>query len=112
MKNKLSRPEIIAILLKCGEPITVEEIHNIFRNTDMGGVVYRISTYIYMIKNAGGKIKVFKDGRKVLAYQLLNPQDFDDEGRYNCPQIQRSKTQLKNRSKSQCKAWKQSWNGS
>lgn len=106
MKNKLSRPEIIAILLKSREdPVLVEEINALFQNTDMGAVTYRISTYIYMIKNAGGKIKVYKDGRKVLAYHLLNPEDFDDNGRYIGTSITRTKTQLKNRSKSQSQGW-------
>lgn len=30
----------------------------------------------------GGDVKVIKNGRKVQAYQLMNPKDFDKNGRF------------------------------
>lgn len=37
--------------------------------------MYRLSSYIYHVKLAGGVVKVVKDGRNIKAYILTNPDD-------------------------------------
>ena len=81
MKNKLGRNERICQVLLDGRPHMVSEFHNIFKGTDMENIIYRISTYIYMIKNMGGNVLVHRNGRCVDGYQLLNYKHFDSNGR-------------------------------
>jgi len=81
MKNKLGRNERICQVLLDGKPHMVSEFHNKFKDTDMENIIYRISTYIYMIKKMGGNILVHRNGREVDGYQLLNPDQFDSNGR-------------------------------
>ena len=47
----------------------------------MENIIYRISTYIYMIKKMGGNVLVHRNGRCVDGYQLLNYKHFDSNGR-------------------------------
>jgi len=81
-KGKINRHEKITQVLLSGKPVTIDEIKTVFAGTDQETVLYRLSTNIYNIRKDGGDIKVHKDGRKVTAYQLMNPQDFDKNGRY------------------------------
>jgi hypothetical protein len=38
--------------------------------------MYRLSTYMWHIKtNANGVVKVIKEGRKAVAYQIMNPDE-------------------------------------
>jgi hypothetical protein len=70
---KMAPFEKILNLMVTGEPMTKEEI-----GATLGDEIqiYRISTYMWHIKmNANGIVRVIKDGRKVLAYQLVNPAD-------------------------------------
>ena len=80
--GKQNRHEKITVTLLSGQPVTPEEIKACFAGTDQESVLYRLSTNIYNIRLDGGVIKVHKDGRKVKAYQLMNPQEFNAEGRY------------------------------
>jgi hypothetical protein len=80
--TKINRHEKIAALLKNGLAISPEEIRNAFKGTDQEEVLYRLSTNIYNIKKDGGIIRVYKDKRKVSAYQLINTDKFSDDGRY------------------------------
>jgi hypothetical protein len=60
----------VLTVLVSGNPVTVDEIE-----ATLGGEIYmyRLSTEIWCIKNyAGGIVKSIKDGRKVVAYQLMN----------------------------------------
>jgi hypothetical protein len=41
-----------------------------------------LSTNIYNIRKDGGIIKVIKSGRAVTGYQLVNPDQFDQNGRF------------------------------
>ena len=53
-----------------GEPVTKDEI-----DEKLGAEIYtyRLSTYIWHIKTiANGTVRAIKDGRKVVAYQLVN----------------------------------------
>jgi hypothetical protein len=65
-----------------GKPVTPEEISAVFKGTDQESVLYRLSTNVYNIRKDGGIVKVFKNGRKVQAYQLVNFDQFDANGRY------------------------------
>jgi len=81
-KGKQNRHEKITQVLLSGKPVTLDEIKSVFAGTDQEAVLYRLSTNIYNIRLDGGDVKVIKNGRKVQAYQLMNPQDFDKNGRY------------------------------
>lgn len=81
-KGKQNRHEKITVVLLSGNPVSVAEIQEVFKGTDQEAVLYRLSTNIYNIRKDGGVIKVHKNGRKVTAYQLMNPQDFDSNGRF------------------------------
>lgn len=80
--TKINRHEKIAAILKCGKPVSPQEIAEVFKGTDQESVLYRLSTNIYNIRKDGGIVKVIKDGRKVQAYQLVNVDEFNDDGRY------------------------------
>jgi hypothetical protein len=81
-KGKQNRHEKITQVMLSGKPVTIDEIKSVFAGTDQEAVLYRLSTNIYNIRLDGGDVKVIKNGRKVQAYQLLNPQDFDKNGRF------------------------------
>lgn len=70
----------IAVVLSSGQPVTVQEIQNIFAGTSIEPVLYRLSTYIWNIKKDGGIVKAIKEGRVVKAYQLVNADEFDKNG--------------------------------
>jgi hypothetical protein len=72
----------IAVVMKSGEPVTIEQFKQVFTNTKVEPVLYRLSTYIWNIKKNGGVVKSIKDGRKVTAYQLLNGEEFNSDGVY------------------------------
>lgn len=81
-KYKQNRHEVVAAILKCGTPVSPADIIKQLEGTKQANVAYRLSTNIYNIKRDGGVVKVHKDGTKVTAYQLMNPNDFNDAGRY------------------------------
>jgi hypothetical protein len=81
-KGRQNRHEKITVLLLSGKPVSPAEIHEVFKGTDQEKVLYRLSTNIYNIRKDGGVIKVHKNGRTVAAYQLMNPEDFDSNGRF------------------------------
>jgi len=80
--GKINRHEKIACVLLCGKPVSPDQIRECFKGTDQETVLYRLSTNIYNIRKDGGIVKVYKDGRKVTGYQLMNPNEFNSEGRY------------------------------
>jgi hypothetical protein len=80
--TKINRHEKIAAILKCGKPVSPADIAAVFKGTDQEAVLYRLSTNIYNIRKDGGIVKVHKDGRKVKAYQLVNVDEFNDDGRF------------------------------
>lgn len=91
-KGKINRHEKVAAVLLSGKPTAVEDIKSVFKDTDQEKVLYRLSTNIYNIRKDGGVIKVYKDGRSVTAYQLVNADEFDKNGRYVGPQPKKVKT--------------------
>lgn len=80
--TKINRHEKIAQVLLSGKPVSPDEIHACFKGTDQESVLYRLSTNIYNIRKDGGIVKVIKEGRKVTAYQLVNFEEFNANGRY------------------------------
>jgi hypothetical protein len=80
--TKINRHEKIACVMLSGKPVSPEDIEACFKGTDQEGVLYRLSTNIYNIRKDGGIVRVTKDGRKVVGYQLVNFQEFSPEGRY------------------------------
>jgi hypothetical protein len=84
-KGKTNRHEKITQVLLSGKPVSPDEIHAVFKGTDQEAVLYRLSTNIYNIRRDGGIVKVHKTGRKVTAYQLVNFEQFDKNGRYIQP---------------------------
>jgi hypothetical protein len=82
MKYKINRHEKIAQVMLSGKSVSPDEFVAVFENTDQERVLYRLATNIWNIKKDGGRVKVHKDGRKVLGYQLLNPEEFNSDGRF------------------------------
>ena len=80
--GKQNRHEKVTVVLLSGKPVSPDEIAAVFKGTDQEAVLYRLSTNIYNIRKDGGVVKVIKDGRKVSGYQLMNPQEFNANGRY------------------------------
>ena len=81
-KGKVNRHEKITQVMLSGKPVSPAEIETVFKGTDQESVLYRLSTNIYNIRKDGGIVKVIKDGRKVKAYQLINFDQFDSNGRF------------------------------
>jgi hypothetical protein len=95
-KGKVNRHEKITIVLLSGKPASPQEIAECFKGTDQEKVLYRLSTNIYNIRKDGGIVKVLKSGRKVTGYQLVNFDQFDDNGRFKgTPQLVAKATPIK-----------------
>lgn len=74
--SKLKPFEKLLTIMVSGKPVTVEEI-----DATLGQEIhmYRLSTYIWHIKTfANGTVKAIKDGRKVVAYQVMNVDEVKD----------------------------------
>lgn len=93
LQSKLVRPHNrVAQLMLNGEIVSPEEIETFFylseektkRGTDLVGLVQRrLSVYIFDIrKYDNGVVKVYRDGKRVGGYQLVNHDQFDMEGRW------------------------------
>ena len=95
-KGKINRHEKITQVLLSGKPVSPQEIADVFAGTNQEAVLYRLSTNIYNIRKDGGIVKVIKDGRKVQAYQLVNADQFDANGRFKAnSQLQTKATPVK-----------------
>ena len=71
--NKLAPFEKLMTIMVTGKPVTKDEIEATLGNEIH---MYRLSTYMWHIKvNANGVIKVIKEGRKAVAYQIMNPDE-------------------------------------
>lgn len=81
-KGKINRHEKITQVLLSGKPVSPTEIAAVFAGTDQEAVLYRLSTNVYNIRKDGGIVKVIKQGRKVVGYQLVNFDQFDANGRF------------------------------
>jgi len=67
-KNIKQFQKVLALLIT-GNPVSIEEIENRLGNEIQ---MYRISSYILNIKHIGGVVRAIKNGRNVIAYQLVN----------------------------------------
>jgi hypothetical protein len=71
--TKIKPFEKLLFVLSSGSVVTIEDINEILGEEIY---MYRVSSYIWAIKvYANGVIKVIKDGRNVVAYQLLNTKE-------------------------------------
>ena len=71
--DKLAPFQKLLTIMVTGKPVTIDEI-----DATLGKEIhmYRLSTYMWHIKtNANGVVKVIKDGRKAVAYQIMNPDE-------------------------------------
>jgi len=82
MNTKINRHERVGQVLLSGKPVSPEEIAAHFKGTDQEHLVYRLSTNIYNLRQDGAIIRVYKDGRKVTGYQLVNVDEFNQDGRF------------------------------
>jgi hypothetical protein len=81
-KKKINRHEIMNQVFLSGKAKSPEEIKEHMRHNDMGHLIYRIATYIYNCRKDGAIIKVYKEGKNVTAYQLINYKEFNEDGRW------------------------------
>lgn len=60
--------KVLSVILS-GKPVSIQEIES-----KLGSEIemYRISSYILSIKYNGGVVRAIKNGRNVIAYQLMN----------------------------------------
>jgi len=69
-KVKLKPFQKLLTIMISGNTVTRDEINTLLGNEIY---MYRISTYMWHIKTmANGVIRIVKDGRKVISYQLVN----------------------------------------
>jgi hypothetical protein len=73
--GKPVRSDRLLMILCNGGKVSLKEI----ADTMEYGNMYRISCILYEIKLNGGVIKVYKNGRKVEAYELVNAQELIDK---------------------------------
>lgn len=71
LSTKPRAEERLMHLMMTGQPVTLDEIESKIGNEIY---MYRISAYILAIKNLGGVTRPHREGRKVVAYQLMNPE--------------------------------------
>lgn len=69
-QKKLKPFEKLLTVMISGEPVSKETIETLLGKEIF---MYRISTYMWHIKTfANGVVKTHKDGRKAVAYQIIN----------------------------------------
>jgi len=83
--NGISRSQYVLKLMLSGEPVTIEEFKADFVKRDCENLFYKLSYYILQTKYKGAIIRTHNNGRKVIAYQLLNVKQFDANGKYLLP---------------------------
>ena len=69
------RSDRLLMVLCNGGVVSLKEIQDTMEYPNM----YRISCEIYCIKLGGGIVKTHKEGRKVVAYELVNTQEMIDK---------------------------------
>ena len=74
-KASLLQWEKVLIVMMNGQPVN-EDILSKMKEMD-GVPMYRLSSFIYHVKLAGGVVKVVKNGRKIESYQLINVKDME-----------------------------------
>lgn len=70
--QKMIQEHKLLVVLSSGRQVTIEEIESTL-GTEI--YMYRLSTYIWRLKKfAGADIQAHRQGRKVHAYQVMNPE--------------------------------------
>jgi hypothetical protein len=69
-KSSLLQWEKVLVVMLNGQPVNKDTLFQLKEMADVP--MYRMSSYIYNVKLAGGVVKVIKNGRKVESYQLIN----------------------------------------
>ena len=95
----ISRSQYVLKLMLTGEPVTIDEFREDFVKRDCENLFYKLSYYILQTKYNGAIIKAHRNGKKVVAYQLMNPKLFDDNGKYILPiakRVKKAKKELEN----------------
>ena len=70
---RLNHTQKLVTVMISGKVVTSEEIEALLGDQIQ---MYKLSTYMWAIKTKmNGTIKVIKEGRKVVGYQLMNPKD-------------------------------------
>jgi hypothetical protein len=74
-KSSLLQWEKVLKLMMSGESVTPDSLAQMPEMQDVP--MYRLSSFIYHVKLAGGVVKVAKNGRKIESYQLMNVKDME-----------------------------------
>lgn len=72
-KSSLLQWEKVLQVMVSGKPVNREILEEMPEMEDVP--MYRLSSFIYHVKLAGGVVKVIKDGRKIDKYELVNIKD-------------------------------------
>lgn len=72
-KSSLLQWEKVLKVMLTGKAINRESLEKMKEMQDVP--MYRLSSFIYHVKLAGGVVKVIKNGRKIEAYELVNIKD-------------------------------------
>ena len=76
---RLNHTQKLVTVMISGKVVTTEEIESLLGDQIQ---MYKLSTYMWAIKTKmNGTIKVIKEGRKVVGYQLMNPKDLFAAGK-------------------------------
>jgi hypothetical protein len=74
-KASLLQWEKVLQVMLTGKSVNRESLEKMKEMKDVP--MYRLSSFIYHVKLAGGVVKVIKNGRKIEAYQLMNVKDME-----------------------------------
>lgn len=72
-KSSLLQWEKVLKVMLTGKAVSRESLEKMKEMEDVP--MYRLSSFIYHVKLAGGVVKVLKNGRKIESYVLVNVQD-------------------------------------
>jgi hypothetical protein len=74
-KSSLLQWEKVLVVMLNGQPVNEGTLSQLKEMADVP--MYRLSSFIYHVKLAGGVVKVIKNGRKIESYQLINVKDME-----------------------------------
>lgn len=72
-KSSLLQWEKVLKVMLTGKVVSRESLERMKEMEDVP--MYRLSSFIYHVKLAGGVVKVIKNGRKIESYELVNIKD-------------------------------------
>jgi hypothetical protein len=74
-KSSLLQWEKVLKVMLTGKSVSRESLEKMKEMKDVP--MYRLSSFIYHVKLAGGVVKVIKNGRKIESYELINIKDME-----------------------------------